>query len=95
LNDTDRANIRANLPTLKRLVSCDYSQHPEGWSAEPDMPNRAVLVRNGRLIDSCLFHTTTGAKELVRRLAVGEPLTLAFHASCTFEDAKKQEEVML
>lgn len=87
LTDTDRANIRANLPTLKRLVSCDYTQHPEGWSVEPDMPNRAVHVRNGRLLDSCLFHTTTGALELIRRVTNGEPLNLAFHAACAAEDA--------
>jgi hypothetical protein len=86
LNDLDRANIRAHLPTLKRLVSCDYTQHPEGWSVEPDMPNRVVLVRQGRLLDSCIFRTNEGAPELIRRLAVGEPLTLAFHAACAFED---------
>jgi hypothetical protein len=89
LNDDDRANIRHHLPALKRLVSCDYTHHPEGWSAEPDMPNRAVLVRNGRLIDSCLFRTITGALELIRRVTNGEPLTLAFHAACAFEDASQ------
>jgi len=89
LSDLDRTNIRAHLPTLKRLVSCDYTHHPEGWSAEPDMPNRVVLVRQGRLLDSCIFRTTTGALELIRRLAVGEPLTLAFHAACAFEDASQ------
>jgi len=88
LNDDDRANIRAHLPTLKRLVSCDYTQHLDGWSVDPDMPNRAVHVRQGRLLDSCLFRTTTGAVELVRRLALGEPQTLAFYAACAFEDEK-------
>ena len=87
LTDTDRANIRANLPALKRLVSYDYAQHPEGWSQDADMPERAVHVRQGHLIDSCLFHTTEGALELIRRIALGEPLTLAFHAACAFEDA--------
>ena len=87
LTDADREAIRANLPALKRLVSSNYTKHPEGWQVDPDIPERAFLVRNGRLIDSCLFHTTTGALELIRRLAVGEPLTLAFHAACAFEDA--------
>jgi len=86
LNDLDRTNIRHHLPALKRLVSCDYTHHPEGWSAEPDIPNRVVLVRQGRLLDSCLLRTTTGALELLRRLALGEPQTLAFHAACAAED---------
>jgi len=89
LNDDDRANIRAHLPALKRLVSCDYTQHHEGWSVEPDMPNRVVLVRQGRLLDSCIFRTNEGALELIRRVTNGEPLTLAFHAACAFEDASQ------
>jgi len=89
LNDDDRANIRAHLPTLKRLVSCDYSQHPEGWSVEPDMPTRAVHIRQGHLLDSCIFRTHEGAIELIRRVTNGEPLTLAFYAACAFEDASQ------
>jgi len=88
LTDDDRANIRHHLPTLKRLVSCDYTHHPEGWSADPDMPNRAVLVRQGRLLDSCIFRTPEGVRDFIRRVTNGEPLTLAFHAACAFEDAQ-------
>ncbi len=86
ITDPDRANIRAHLPTLKRLVSADYTQHPEGWQLDPDIPSRAVHVRQGRLLDSCLFRTAEGALELIRRVGHGEPLTLAFAAACAFED---------
>lgn len=91
LTDTDRAAIRANLPALKRLVSSDYTHHPEGWSIDQDMPGRAVHVRNGRLIDSCLLRTAEGALVLIHRLTADEPLALAFHAACAFEDAQQPD----
>jgi len=86
LSDLDRTNIRHHLPMMKRLVSCDYTQHPEGWSQCHAMETRVVLVRQGRLLDSCIFRTNEGALELIRRVTNGEPLTLAFHAACAFED---------
>jgi len=89
LTDDDRDAIRANLPALKRLVSCDYSQHPEGWSVEPDMPTRAVHIRQGHLLDSCIFRTHEGAIELIRRVTNGEPLNIAFSAACAAEDARQ------
>jgi len=88
LNDTDRANIRHHLPQLKKLVSADYGEYPEGWSQCQALPTRAVHVRQGRLLDSCIFRTNEGALELIRRLAVGEPLSLAFSAACAAEDAQ-------
>lgn len=87
LTDDDRAAIREHAPVMKRLVSCDYTQHPEGWSIDPGMPERAVHVRRGRLIDSCLSRTGEGARELLRRVGAGEPPGQAFHAACAFEDA--------
>ena len=86
LTDDDRANIRAHLPALKRLCSTDYTQHPEGWSQDPDMPERAVLVSRGRLLDSCIFRTAGGAGSFLHRVAIGEPPNLAFIAACAAED---------
>lgn len=87
LTDEDRANIRANLPALKRLCSPDHSDYAEGWSLTPDIPNRAALVRNGRLLDSCLFRTAGGAENFLHRVQSGEPPNLAFSAACAAEDA--------
>jgi len=87
LVDADRAAIRRHLPALKRLVSTDYTRHPEGWSVCKDMPNRAVHVRRGRLLDSCLFRTADGARDFIRRVTRAEPLSLAFQAACDFEDS--------
>lgn len=91
LTDPDRANIRANLPALKRLVSADYTSHPEDWSVDPDIPSRAVHVRSGHLVDSCLFRTAGGGENFLHRVQSGEPLTLAFHAACAFEDASQTD----
>jgi len=87
LNDTDRANIRHHLPQLKKLVSADYGEYPEGWSQCQALPTRAVHVRQGRLLDSCLFRTSGGAENFLHRVQSGEPPSLAFSAACAVEDA--------
>lgn len=86
LTDADREAIRAHLPALKRLVSCNFTQHPDGWSQDPDMLNRVALVRRGHLIDSCLFRTAGGAVSFLHRVSIGEPPGLAFIAACAAED---------
>ena len=68
--------INKYVPALKRMVICDYTQHPDGWQIEKDMTERAFLVRNGRLVDSCLFYNETQARLFVRSVNRGEnPLT--------------------
>ena len=97
LTDADRASIREHAPTMKRLVNTDYSDYSDGWHVDPDdpgIPSRAFMVRNGRIIDSCIFHTGEGALELIRRTddAVGIFAEIgeksgSFHRACAFEDA--------
>ena len=81
----DRAAISANLPVLKYLLAYEYTMYSEGWSQCHAIPERAVHVRRGRLIDSCLFRTPEGARDFVRRARCGEPINLAFSAACALE----------
>jgi len=68
--------INKYVPALKRMVICDYTRHPDGWQIEKDMPERAFFVKNGGLVDSCLFSNETQACLFVHRVNRGEnPLT--------------------
>ena len=87
LNDHDRAFIRAHRDRLLELVrGGEQLQHlPDGWQQSEGTPERVMLVNAGRLINSAIFHTETGAKaflELVKTYAPAQ----AFRAACAIED---------
>ena len=97
LTDDDRAAIREHAPVMKRLVNTDYTNYADGWHVDHDdfgTPSRTFMVSNGRIIDSCIFRTGEGARELMRRTddavgifpEIGEK-SGSFHRACAFEDA--------
>ena len=87
INDHDRAFIRANRDRLLELVRGGDSLHhlPDGWQQSEGIPERVILVRNGRLIDSCLFHTEAGSRAFMELVKVFTPAQ-AFRAACGVED---------
>jgi len=72
LSDRALDNLNKYVPALKRMVRCDYTRHADGWQIEKDMPERAFLVKNGGLVDSCLFPSAAQALAFVRRVNRGE-----------------------
>jgi len=86
LTTADKHAISANLPALKHLLAYEYTMYAEGWQQCHAIPERAVHVRQGYLLDSCLFRTPEGARDFVRRARSGEPTNLAFSAACAMED---------
>ncbi|MEW5838360.1 MAG: hypothetical protein AB1717_05970 [Pseudomonadota bacterium] len=87
LTDADRAAIRHHLPAIKRLLSVDYSNRPDGWQQDEGMPERVILVNKGALTDSCLFRTETGAKAFLSLLHT-YTTPQAFRAACAIEDGE-------
>jgi len=81
LNESESDFVRARIPGLKRLVKCDYSGYPDGWQIDPALPERAFLVRNGGLVDSCIFESAEQARSFIRRLKRGESPHVAMSAS--------------
>ena len=87
LTDEDRAAIRHHLPTIKRLLSVDYTDRPDGWQHDEAMPERVILVNRGALTDSCLFRTEAGAKAFMSLLH-SFTAAQAFRAACGIEDVE-------
>ena len=87
LTDEDRAAIRHHLPTIKRLLSVDYTDRPDGWQHDEGMPERVILVNKGALTDSCLFRTEAGAKAFMSLLH-SFTAAQAFRAACGIEDVE-------
>ena len=85
LTDEDRVNIRHHLPTIKRLLSVDYTDRPDGWQHDEGMPERVILVNKGALTDSCLFRTEAGAKAFMSLLH-SFTAAQAFRAAAAIED---------
>ncbi|MDD2893954.1 MAG: hypothetical protein PHF20_08495 [Halothiobacillaceae bacterium] len=88
LTDEDRANIRHHLPTIKRLLSVDYTDLPDGWQVDSAMPERVILVNRGALMDSCLFRTEAGSRAFMVLIAHGFTSNQAFHAAAAIEDGE-------
>ena len=88
LTDEDRAAIRHHLPSIKALLSVDYTDRPDGWQVDSAVPERAVLVSTGALIDSCMFRTEAGGRAFLVLIAHGFTSNQAFHAGAAIEDGE-------
>jgi len=89
LTPEDLAAIKQRMPAIKRLLSADYSDLPDGWQPCPAIPSRAVLVHRGRLLDSACFESTPAAADFLRRVHGGEPAQTAWKAASADEHQKR------
>ena len=89
LTDDDRAAIRHHLPTIKRLLSVDYSGFKDGWQHDPTMPERLILVKGGRLLDSCMFNTEGAGLAFLVLIACDYTPRQAFRAAAAIEDGER------
>ncbi|MEW5839300.1 MAG: hypothetical protein AB1717_10790 [Pseudomonadota bacterium] len=88
LTDEDRAAIRHHLPAIKRLLSVDYTDRPDGWQQDEGMPERVILVNKGALTDSCLFRTQGAAAAFLALIRHKYTSRQAFAAACAIEDGE-------
>ena len=88
LTDEDRAAIRHHLPAIKRLLSVDYTDRPDGWQHDEAMSERVILVNKGALADSCLFRTQGAAAAFLVLIGHGYASRQAFAAACAIEDGE-------
>ncbi len=85
LTPEDRDALKRHMPSLKRLLSSDYSNNPDGWQLCPTIPSRAMLIHRGRLIDSVCFACEGEALDFLRRIRAGEPADTAWKAASAKE----------
>lgn len=88
LTPEDRDALKHHLPSIKRLLSSDYSDMADGWQLCPALPSRAMLIHQGRLLDSVCFTCEGEARDFMRRIRDGEPAETAWKAA-TAEPQKR------
>lgn len=81
LTDEDRHTIARQRAALVALYSADYTHHPDGWQLCPAIPSRAVLIHQGRLLDSVCFASEGETLDFMRRIQAGEPAETAWKSA--------------